>query len=627
MTSSYVLEIMPEAFPTLDMTKWKTELSQQIEKYLRDAHISYEDLRVYASSRRLSILVLGLPRMSQDSVGEILHAPILGACLAMGIVPIRVFSQLDQTPCPPMVEGAQAVTTAGPMANSNEPISIPSVDDYLETLKKEKVLLCEEDRRTEIQRSVIRLSRGIGGSVMPNALLMQDIVERFETPRVYSIPLMAVHLDIPENLLLSVFREDFRAFAIVDDKGNLLPYLLRVTQGEPEGWEDTYREYMDTKLLDISRMYHFDLQQSEEQSLLKLKDIPFREGLGSYYDKTFRLKKLTTLVAEQLVVGKQTTDNATRAAGLAKLDLTMEVYRHYPELRGGMGGRYAKFLGENNIVSAAITDQYLPCQSSRELPKNTSGKILGIADRIDNIAAAIALGPGPQEEYELSQTARGLIRIIVESKLDLDMEQLVRNDLYLYVQEHSLVLDYEKCKDGILRFILREFHDYMLEQGYEAPVVDAVLATGILNLYELTERIAAVTIWKQEVNQKSLEQLAMLFKVYPQDVEEEPQPRFLLCESEKVLYDHLSDLTEIEAMLDREDIGIALNAISQLREPMERFFAECLDDSDDPEIINNRRAIITKIKHVIQRIFIPGVLAQSLEDDREEDDRHAPVEY
>src|SRR5690606_18652832 len=218
----------------------------------------------------------------------------------------------------------------------------------------------------------------------------------------------------------------------------------------------------------------------------------FQEKLGSIYDKTKRIQKLAVKIGQYLEVGEETEKNIDRAAYLSKADLVTKMVSEFTELQGKMGMEYASKSGENEIVSLAIFEQYLPRFSGDQLPTTTSGAILSIADKLDSIAGLFAIGiqpTGSQDPFALRRSALGIINIILDKKLNLSLRELIDFAVYIYVEENGLAFDYNKVKSEIMDFFLGRVKNMFLDMNIRYDIIDAVISTKSDDEYNMKVRI------------------------------------------------------------------------------------------------------------------------------------------
>ncbi len=275
------------------------------------------------------------------------------------------------------------------------------------------------------------------------------------------------YLQLPVDVVITPMKEHLRYFPVVDDKGRLLPYFITVRNGNEKHIDIVTKgneKVLGARLEDAKFFYYEDIKKPLEDYVEELNNIIFQEKLGTLYDKTIRVQKLAEKIGNYLEVGQETKKNIERAAYLSKADLVTKMVDEFTELQGKMGMEYAKQSGENEIVSLAIYEQYLPRFAGDQLPTTTAGAILSIADKLDTIAGSFAIGiqpTGSQDPYGLRRQALGIINIILDRKLNLNLGDIVDFALYIYVDENSLVFDYENTKQEILEFFNGRIKKYI----------------------------------------------------------------------------------------------------------------------------------------------------------------------
>lgn len=501
--------------------------------------------------------------------------------------------------------------TKGHRDLGSDEIVVTSIDKYESLLKENGVILKRSDRKRIIKSESSKLAKEIGGQI----LFTDELVDELTDINEYPTPLLGSfderYLDLPDDLIVTVMVDHQRYFALVDDTANLLANFIAIRNGGKEGLDNVRQgneRVIEPRLKDGEFFFKEDLAKSLEDFIPRLETATYHEGLGSIYDKTMRLVKLTELLGNQLACPEEAVANAKRAAYLSKADLVSNLVSEFTELQGTMGRIYALESGEKEVVAKAIEEQYMPIKAGSDLPQSTAGMILSIADKIDSIASMYAVGhrvTGSQDPFALRRAALGIINIILDKNLDLDLEALVTNALYIVLEDQSLVFDYEEVKREILEFFRVRFRTIALDQGYRYDIVDAVLATKDKNIYQIREKIRSVTRFLQE-NESLLEAITRVENISKDHLGQSIDPGLFSQDEERVLYDSISNLEEINSMIDRNDYDDALDRFSLLSQPINDFLDNVMVMVDEEDIRSNRLSLLNAYYRTIKRIFIPG---------------------
>ena len=276
------------------------------------------------------------------------------------------------------------------------------------------------------------------------------------------------------------------------------------------------------------------------------------------------------------------------------------MVNEYTELQGKMGMEYAQHSGENEIVSTAIYEQYLPRFTGDILPTTTAGSILSITDKIDTIVGSFAIGvqpTGSQDPYGLRRQALGVINIILEKRLKLGLEDIIDYALYIYVEKQGLVIDYKKVKAQIVDFFIGRIKNIFSDKGIRYDIIESIVNIGIQDIYDLNVRAEQLNDY---IVRKGLTEVVVTFnrvinladKSTGTEVKKE-----LLQEKEEVeLYEAFIRIEgEVQRLIDKKEYDKALEQFITLKEPIDNFFDHVMVMVEDDELRENRLGLLNKI--------------------------------
>ncbi len=278
----------------------------------------------------------------------------------------------------------------------------------------------------------------------------------------------------------------------------------------------------------------------------------------------------------------------------------------FTELQGKMGMEYARQSGENEIVSLAIFEQYLPRFAGDELPTTTAGSILSIADKIDTIAGLFAIGihpTGSQDPFGQRRQALGIINIIIDKKLNISIRELIETALYIYVEINELVFDYEKVKKEIIEFFTGRIRNMLIDMGIRYDIVDAVLASEIDDVHDLKIRAKKLNDW---LDREGLSELLSAFNRVSnlaEKTESDLVHRDMLTEDEIKLYDSFNSMEEkVNVAIEKKEYDKALDLLAVLKDPIDNFFDTTMVMVEDENLRNNRLGLLRKIYNTMIQI-------------------------
>ena len=328
----------------------------------------------------------------------------------------------------------------------------------------------------------------------------------------------------------------------------------------------------------------------------------YQAQLGTSFEKVERFSQLATGLAEQFAV--ETLELTRRAAWLAKCDLETGMVYEFPELQGVMGREYALLEGEDPRVATAIYEHYLPTQAGGVLPSDDVGAFVSIADKIDTICGCFSVGlipTGTADPYALRRNAIGVLSIVLDRGYPLSIPELVARSVALLESKHQRPA-HEVVSDVVAFIRLRLVNQ--LAQQYPADVVDAVLSASFSAPVDALARIKALTTLKQRAD---FDLLSVAFKrvgnMVKQRVDSRVDSHLLLETSEKDLYRQVQLVEkDVSVAVQKRDYVSALEAVAQLRKPVDAFFDNVMVMVEDAPIRNNRLALLTAISALFSGI-------------------------
>ncbi len=368
--------------------------------------------------------------------------------------------------------------------------------DYFAALKQDGILLDIDVRRANIQQQVAQLAASVGGRVLDDDALLDEVTNLVETPTALLGKFEDRFLKLPREVLVTVMRDKQRYFAIEDKDGQLMPYFVAVRNGDAEHLDLVIHgneEVLRARFSDADFFYAQDIKKPLADFLPRLGTLTFQEKLGSMLDKNERVAKLITPLGELLGIDAADTAVAQRAAQLAKADLATQMVVEMTSLQGTMGRVYALRSGAPPEVADAIYEHWLPRGADDALPTSAAGTLLAVADRLDSLVGLFAAGLEPKstaDPYGLRRAALGVIQILVEKELTVDLREAVA----LAADMQPLPVD-PSVWTAVLTFIAGRLRAWVEEHGWAHDVIAAVLAEQSANPAQAVEGIRQLTEW------------------------------------------------------------------------------------------------------------------------------------
>ncbi len=488
-------------------------------------------------------------------------------------------------------------------------------DGYAALLESEGRVIADFDRRRGvIQKQLAQLAAKAGARVVADAGLLEMVTGMVEWPRASLGAFDGAFLKLPGEVLVSCMGEHQKYFHLTDAKGKLLPRFIAVSNiasKSPARVRRGNERVLRARLADAEFFWNSDLKTPLASRTEELKGVLFHNRLGSLHDKTARVSQLARFTAEQL---NTDADNAAHAALLCKADLVTGMVGEFPELQGTMGRYYAKKAGEDKPVAEAIEQHYWPRYSGDRLPRTPLAQSVAVADRIDSLAGIFAGGEiptGDKDPFALRRAALGVLRILIEKQLDLDLHQLLQasRDIYQTAAGAGSVTvtpDAETI-ERVFEFMLERLKAYYQPMGYTAAQLASVMACRPSKPLDFDRRLKALSHFFAE-RPEAAESLAAANKriagILGKAVGDFSAP----ARYDETLFREKAE-TELARQLDRigararscfadnrYDRGFA--ALSELRRPVDLFFDEVMVMDEDAVIRNNRLALLGRIREL-----------------------------
>jgi glycyl-tRNA synthetase beta chain len=442
-----------------------------------------------------------------------------------------------------------------------------TIADYAERLRENYVILKAEERRNKIHKELA------GVRVKPDAALVETLVYLTEHPTPIVGSFDAEFLALPEEVLVTVMRHHQKYFSVEDEHGKLAPQFAAVMNipSDPEGFVRSGNErVLRARFNDARFFWQTDQKKSLAARLPDLAHVTFQAKLGSYLEKTERVKALVSTLGGDA--------HAVRAAELAKCDLTTELVKEFTELQGVVGGLYARAQGEPEPVWQAIYDHYKPESMEDAIPRNRTGQIVALADKLDTLRGCFGVGlipTGSRDPFALRRAAQGVVKILVEGKIDIDLAPLVDDGT-----DGAKALA-EFLQDRI-RYYFKEVRGFLYDE------VNAATAAGWSNLVDLEARLIRIRDLRSSPD---FEPLAASFKRIRNILD---QQKFTGVNAtaidEKLLQDGPErDLYDEYRRIAGQPIE---SVVSQLRPKVDLFFDKVLVNAPEDDVRRNRLMLL-----------------------------------
>jgi glycyl-tRNA synthetase beta chain len=505
-------------------------------------------------------------------------------------------------------------TTRGHRFHSTGDISIESPSTYAQQLLDEgKVIADYEIRKEKIRKGVTQAAENVGGLAIIDEDLLDEVCALNEWP----VPLVGKFdvefLQVPAEALISSMKEHQKYFHALDGDGKIMPLFITLSNIEskdPKQVISGNERVIRPRLADAAFFFKTDKKTSLADKRELLKKIVFQNKLGTIYDKTERVAKLAERIA--LAIGSEPT-LAKRAGELAKSDLVSEMVLEFTDLQGIMAYHYALHDGENEEVSLALNEQYMPKYAGGPLPSTPTGCAVSIAEKLDSLVGLFGINQPPsgtKDPFALRRASLGILRIIVEKKLPLDLE-----DLITWAIECHEELENKNITKQLIDYLLERFRARYDDENISAEVFLSVSARRPTKPLDFDKRIRAVDSFmaidaavalasanKRVSNILSKQNIDAKLSVNPDLLSEPAEQNLALVLEEKS--------AEVMPSFEAGDYEKALKALASLQAPVDRFFDEVMVMANEETLRNNRIALLQSLRALFLHVADISLLSR-----------------
>ncbi|MEM7583097.1 MAG: glycine--tRNA ligase subunit beta [Acidobacteriota bacterium] len=503
-------------------------------------------------------------------------------------------------------------TTAGHPVLSPETFPVTDFEDYLRRLRELGIEVLPEARRQAIETAIGRITDELAVELEGGDELLEQLVGSCEIPGVLFGELDPEHLRLPEEIFLAALGSRLGCFALRGAEG-LRPAFLTVMDraDDPAGRvRSGYERAVDGCLVDARFNYDADRRVTLAERLRLLEDLELHPRLGAYASKATRTRALVELVCQELG-WDDVLEPAQEAASLLKTDLTTRVVQDFPSLRGTIGGIFAREEGYVDAICTAISQHY----RMQPIPSDRAGQVVAVADRLDTLVGFSSIDRAPsgsRDPFGLRRLTQGLIRIVIDANLELDLDLMAARAVLLFGDSLARPDAGEEPASRGAEQVLRELQSFLADRtrhvlgqrGFAYDEIEAAEAVGSNNLPDLVARLTALQTVREEPEFRSLVLSAKRISNIVQDSPEfELEPRDLAPGAESDLAQVLGPVRdEVDAAAKEKRYEACLRAMVRMVPELEQFFADVLVMDENEALRHNRIALLQACRRVFWRI-------------------------
>ncbi|MFB1014845.1 MAG: glycine--tRNA ligase subunit beta [Alteromonadaceae bacterium] len=685
-TETLLIELGTEELPPKALKKLAVTFLEQIKWQLDSAELAYEEIKWFATPRRMAVVVsqlvgrqadkiidkrgpavnvafdvdgnaskaaIGWARSNGIEIGQaerlktdkgewLLHRATQAGKSVEDLIPEIVNTALTKLPIPKPMRWGSAKTqfirpvhtltllygskviigeTLGVFSDNkitghrfhhNGLVTINHANDYQASLKKAFVIADYDERQQLIFEQINKAAASINGKALIDTELLEEVTGLVEWPVTLVGSFDKSFLDIPAEPLIYSMKDHQKYFPVLGEDGQLINkfiFVANIESKDPKQVVFGNEKVIRPRLADAEFFFNTDKKHTLESRLMKLESVLFQKQLGSLKEKSERIAQLSEFIAVELNENK---DDAYRAGLLSKTDLLTDMVLEFPQVQGTMGKYYARNDGESEAIAQALEDQYRPRYAGDDLPDGQIGCAVAIADKVDSLVGIFGINQAPKgdkDPFALRRAAIGLIRIIIEKDLNLDIAILVNESIKLFSDK----LINKNTAENVIDFVMGRFRAYYQEKKFNIDVIQAVLAKKPTAPLDFDKRIKAVSYFRDLVEAEALAAAnkrvgnilakfdGELYEIFNDELAEEG--------AETLLATVYSDINNtIIPLLAEQDYQAALTELAKLKAPIDNFFDNVMVMSDDEAVKINRLTLLNQIRNSFLAIADISVL-------------------
>ncbi|WP_382162516.1 glycine--tRNA ligase subunit beta [Hydrogenophaga sp. ANAO-22] len=488
------------------------------------------------------------------------------------------------------------------------PVVLKDADSYAATLAQDGAVIASfAERKAEIARQLAAAAAKVGGGCRPieDDALLDEVTALVERPNVLICEFETQFLDVPQECLILTMKANQKYFPLLDAQGKLTHRFLvvsNISPSDPSAVIGGNERVVRPRLADAKFFFDQDRKKTLASRVDGLGKVVYHNKLGTQGERMERVRAIARAIGQQLG-GEVLAQQADTAAQLAKTDLLTDMVGEFPELQGIMGGYYARHDGLTEDIAFAIEDHYRPRFAGDELPRNMAGVVVALADKLETLVGMFGIGnlpTGDKDPFALRRHALGVVRMLVEKNLPIDLSALLQSAVPAF---GALITD---PSAALSDFIYDRLAGGLREQGYSAQEVDAVLALRPSRLGEVALRLQAVRAFAALPEAPALAAANKRIANIIKKAEGEGaavQEALLVEAAEKGLFAAMqATVPAANAKFDAEDYTGSLQALAALRAPVDAFFDGVMVNADDPALKANRLGLLRELHHAMNRV-------------------------
>ena len=485
-------------------------------------------------------------------------------------------------------------------------VVLANADDYEDALKDQYVIANAEERKDMIVNQMNELVKENHWQVKPDRDLLEEVTYLVEYPTVFAGSFDEKYLNIPDEVLITSMKDNQRYFEVYDENGKLINHFIAVRNGNKDYLDNVIsgnEKVLVARLDDAQFFYDEDRKYPLSHFVDRLKNVSFHDKIGSMAEKMQRVRMIGDYLAKRWDLPENVVKDFDRASELYKFDLVTQMVGEFAELQGVMGMHYARLAGEDEEVSVAIKEHYMPATAEGPLPETTVGSLLSIADKIDTIVTFFGAGMIPtssNDPYALRRYAYGIVRILLNEKWSLPFNEVLPEIINMLNGVTPAKLPKGDADQEIADFIRDRVKQYLQKNNFKYDIVDAVLASSQQDPSQILAAANVLQLHHDDEEFKpvveSLTRIDNILKKAKFKGNVEIDESLFDDNSEKELYAGVENLQKVESLAD------LYQGFVQLQPVIDQYFDANMIMAKDEKVKNNRLAQLFAVSELADRL-------------------------
>jgi len=474
---------------------------------------------------------------------------------------------------------------------------------YIDYFKKSQIVIDQNKRKNFIELELLKNSKRKNLTIEISDKLLNEVTDLVNKPNILACKFDDKFLQIPKEILITTMQFHQKYFHTFDNKGNITNNFLVVANNKDnKGFIKSGNErVVNARLSDAQFFWEKNKSNNLVKQVSKLKLINYFKGLGTYFDKIQRMRKLGGMISDELLISKEKVE---MSATICKIDLLSDIVGEFPELQGIMGSYFAEFQGFDKEISLAIREQYLPTGINSKTPKKLFSIALSLTDKLDTLVGFFGIDQKPtssKDPFALRRLALGVIRLLLENKKEFKLKDLINYSSNLY-QEQGFDLSNKTFHKDLTNFLIERLKNYMKENNIRSDIIEAAINSyGIDNMVKAYNKALILNkLINQEIGQALLVSYKRASNILDHELKNQElelsnavDPVLFKNDFEKNLYKKINDLRKYFTNINKdENYELSLSNLAESKSIIFEFFDNVIVNDEDKTIQKNRLELL-----------------------------------